>query len=253
MIFLIFLIIGLAVGSFLNVLVYRLHTAEEMISSRSKCPHCQNLIHWYDNIPVLSFILLKSRCRDCKQKISWQYPLVEIATGLLFALIGWKFFSAESIESWISTVFYLFIVSSLITIFIYDWLYMEIPSPVLWVSIFITFVFNLWTGYTYGGDLAALAAFTFFFCLSFFSKEKWMGMGDAYLVILLGLFLGWPQILLAVFLSFLLGSVYGITLILLKLKDIKSAVPFAPFLILGTFIAWFFYEPIIYWYFGLFI
>lgn len=266
----IFFISGLIVGSFLNVLVYRLNIAENFFWDRSRCPHCKAQIRWYDNIPVISFVLLKFRCRDCKEKISWQYPIVEIFTGVIFALIGWKFFVLVDTASWLPTAYYLFISASLITILVYDFLYLEIPSSVLWTSIFLAIVFglymdgmslwnlesntlNLLDTKIYPGVLSAVVAFVFFFSLSFFSREKWMGMGDAYLVILLGLILGWPEILLALFLAFFLGAVYGIIMLVMKKKKMKSQVPFAPFLVLGTLIALFFYAPIISWYLSLFI
>jgi prepilin signal peptidase PulO-like enzyme (type II secretory pathway) len=140
---------------------------------------------------------------------------------------------------------------------------MEVPGLVLWPAIGWVIAFNLvfdwnWsdsgTGIlgsaTYSGILAAFAAFIFFFLMVAISKEKWMGMGDAYLVILLGLILGWPQILLALLLAFTIGALVGIILIILKKKKMESQVPFAPFLVLGTFIALFFYNAIAGWYFG---
>ena len=270
MFILIFFIFGLIIGSFLNVLVYRIHTAEELFWDRSKCPHCKKQIRWFDNIPLISFVILKFRCRDCQKRISWQYPTVEALTGFVFALIGWKFFNLADTSSWSLTAFYLFIISSLIIILVYDFLYLEIPGSVLWVSIFIAIVFGLYTDGNnflnlennavnlldtkiYPGVLASTIAFVFFFSLSFFSKEKWMGMGDAYLVILLGLILGWPEILLALFLSFFAGSFYGIIMLINKKKKMKSQVPFAPFLVLGTLATLFFYEPITNWYFSLFL
>lgn len=265
----IFFITGLIIGSFLNVVVYRLKIAESFFWSRSHCPHCKNNIRWYDNIPVISFTLLRAKCRDCQKKISWQYPLVEIGTAVVFALIGAKFFVFEDLFSWLVAFYYLFIASSLVAILVYDWLYMEIPMIILWVAIAISAAFNLFSDYynyvslsgtagsvwnlaTHSGILAAVAAFLFFFLLSVKSNEKWMGMGDAYLAILLGLFLGWPKIFLALFLAFFIGSVYGIILIVLKKKNLKSQVPFAPFMVAGTFISLLFYAPIINWYFSLF-
>jgi prepilin signal peptidase PulO-like enzyme (type II secretory pathway) len=159
----------------------------------------------------------------------------------------------------------------LIVIFAYDWLYMEIPSIVLGSGVILAVAFNLWAdnvsflsntstfsslaifeGLTYSGTLAAFLSFIFFFFLVAVSREKWMGMGDAYLVIFLGLILGWPKIILAIFLSFFIGSVFGIALIIIKKKKLKSRVPFAPFLILGTIITLFFYNLITQWYFSLF-
>ncbi len=267
----IFLLLGLAIGSFLNVLVYRLRFAEEFLWDRSKCPHCQHMIRWYDNVPLLSFILLKFRCRDCKEKISFQYPLVEIFTGIIFALIGYFFFNLENTATWLTTFYYLLISGALIAILVYDWLYMEIPGEVLWVAISIAIAYNLqadWASFgnisslggagilgvrTYAGALAAFGAFLFFFLLSTLSREKWMGMGDSYLVILLGLFVGFPEILLALFLAFFLGSIYGIIMIVIGKKKMKSQLPFAPFLVMGTFVTLFFFEQIMTWYLGLFL
>ncbi len=266
MILLIFLILGLLVGSFLNVVVYRLRTAEDLIVDRSRCPHCKTVIAWYDNIPVLSFILLKFRCRNCKQRISYQYPLVEIFTGLIFAFIGYRFFSPTDATTWATAIYYLGIASFLIVIFVYDILYMEIPGLVLWPSIGWTVAFNLFFDWsrtdfgnnvfnlaTYSGVLGAFIAFMFFFLLVAISKEKWMGMGDAYLAILLGLILGWPAILLGLMLAFAIGAVVGVIMIASKKKNMQSQIPFAPFLVAGTLIAMFFYAPIINWYFSLFL
>lgn len=239
--------------------------SERLFFDRSKCPHCGKVIFWYDNIPVISFILLKFKCRNCKKKISWQYPLVEIFTGFLFAAVGTTYFNPSDTTSWAPTIYLLGVAASMIAIFVYDMLYMEIPVIILWPSIFWALVFGFFFGMNkigvsenminltfFSRFLAAAASFAFFFFLSKVSKEKWMGMGDAYLAIFLGLVLGWPQIISALFLAFFLGSVYGIILILAKMKTMKSQVPFAPFLVLGTLITMFFYKPIINWYVGLF-
>lgn len=270
MIILIFLILGLIVGSFLNVVVYRLNVAETLVMDRSKCPHCKTVISWYDNIPVISFILLKFRCRNCQEKISFQYPLVEIFTGLVFALVGYRYFSLNDTTTWATAIYYLGVVSFLITILVYDFLYMEIPGLVLWPAIGWAIAFNLFfdwgnpggiggqggvgvlDSFVYSGTLAAFAAFLFFFLMVAISKEKWMGMGDAYLVILLGLILGWPNILLGLMLAFSIGAISGLVLMALKKKKMSSQIPFAPFLVLGTFIAMFWHGPIVDWYMNLF-
>lgn len=246
-----FFIFGLIIGSFLNVVVYRIREVESLMG-RSKCPHCGEKIRWYDNIPLLSFILLKGSCRDCQKKISWQYPLVESLTGIIFILVGWKFFEIVDFRSWYLTSYFLILVSFLLAILIYDFLYMEIPSVVLWPGIILALIFNAYLDWelrptlsfyhsaSLSGILAAGGAFLFFFSISYFSKEKWMGMGDAYLAILLGLILGWPYILLALLLSFSIGSIYGIILVINKKKTMKSQIPFAPFMVLGAFIVIFF-------------
>ena len=260
----IFLIFGLIIGSFLNVVVYRLRVAEDVLG-RSYCPNCKGKIAWYDNIPLISFILLKFQCRKCKKKISWQYPLVEALTGVTFALIGWKFFNLNDPQSFLITFYYLGIISFLVAIFVYDWLYMEIPSLILWIGGIWTIVFSIYFDLNhaekitsifqldiFSGILAAGIAFLFFFSLVYFSKEKWMGMGDALLVIFLGLFLGWPEILLALLLAFNLGAFFSIFLVIFQKKTLKSQVPFGPFLVLGSILTIFFYGIITEWYFGLY-
>jgi len=260
----IFFLLGLIIGSFLNVVVYRLQVAETLLG-RSYCPHCKIKIAWYDNIPLISFVLLKFQCRKCKKKISWQYPLVEFFTGVIFALVGWKFFNLVDTQSYLPTFYYLGIVSFLIAIFVYDWLYMEIPSIVLWVGGIWTIAFNIYFDLIktdkilsvlqvgiFSGMVAAAVAFAMFFSLVYFSKEKWMGMGDALLVIFLGLFLGWPQIILGLFLAFNLGAIYSIFLLLVKKRTLKSQIPFGPFLVLGSILTIFFYDIIITWYWGLY-
>ncbi|NTU67185.1 MAG: prepilin peptidase [Candidatus Moranbacteria bacterium] len=258
-----FLVLGLSIGSFINVLVYRLRVAES-IMGRSFCPHCRNKVAWYDNIPLVSFVLLRFRCRNCKERISWQYPLVEALTGIIFLAIGSKFFSFDDMYSWFLTGYYFFISASLISIVAYDMLYMEIPSIVLWVATAFALAFNFLfdiekgqllsfaNGLTLSGLAASAAAFAFFFSLSKFSKEKWMGMGDAYLVILLGFIVGWPEILFALFSAFSIGAICGIILILFKKKKMESQLPFAPFLVLGTLLTLFFYQAVMDWYLGLF-
>lgn len=258
----IFFLSGLIIGSFLNVVVWRIRTAESILG-RSHCRHCKKQIRWYDNVPVLSFVLLKARCRECGEKISWQYPLVELLTGLVFAVAANQFLDLSDPNNWAMFGLLLIILSALVVIFVYDILYMEIPNLVLWPAVVLALAGNLmldhgqvlasfWESNFVSGLIAAAGAFILFFALSYFSKEKWMGMGDAYLVVLLGLLLGWPRILLGLFLSFTIGAVYGIILVGLKKKKMESQLPFAPFLVIGTVIALFYYVPIINWYLGFF-
>jgi prepilin signal peptidase PulO-like enzyme (type II secretory pathway) len=252
----IFFILGLIVGSFLNVVVYRLNVAETILG-RSKCPQCKKQIRWYDNVPLLSFVLLKARCRDCAEKISWQYPLVELLTGVLFAVVGSLFFSLQDSATWIPTAYFLVLLSALIIIAVYDALYLEIPGIVLWPAIGWVVAFLLFQDWgmakiasplalaTYSGLIAAFGAFLFFFALSAGSGERWMGEGDAYLAILLGLALGWPKILPAFLLSFTLGAAVGVLLIVFQKKNLKSQLPFAPFFVTGAILALFWGSQII--------
>jgi leader peptidase (prepilin peptidase)/N-methyltransferase len=246
---LIFFLFGLIIGSFLNVVVYRLELAESLMG-RSHCPHCQKQIRWYDNVPLLSFILLGAKCRDCEGKISWQYPVMEFFTGVVFALVGYAFFQPLSFQSWGETAFYLAIFSVMLVIFLYDFKFMEIPMLVLWIGVAITMGYYLvfdWQNFVpelglmnlrlFSGILAGGGVFLVFFLLSALSKEKWMGMGDAYLALLIGLTARFPLILFALLLAFTIGAIFGIILIALKKKTLQSQVPFGPFMVLGCFLA----------------
>jgi prepilin signal peptidase PulO-like enzyme (type II secretory pathway) len=251
-------IFGLLVGSFLNCIIFRLRKKQGFLKGRSYCPHCKHSLAWYDLIPVLSFIILRRRCRYCQKPISYQYPLIEFVTGVLFVLIFWNL----ALDIWhldFLILFYLiFITSFLIIIFVYDLKYFIIPDKILYPAIIISLACRLYEALIFNDKLsiinyliAALGAPLFFLLIYLVSKGKWLGFGDVKLGILLGLILGWPKILLALFLSFLIGGIMGIGLIIFLKKKLKSEVPFAPFLITGTFIALFWGEYIINWYLSL--
>lgn len=244
----IFFIFGLIIGSFLNSVVYRLHAVESLLE-RSHCPHCKKKIRWFDNIPLLSFIILAAKCRDCGEKISWQYPVTEFLIGVVFVLIGNYFFSSYDSSSWLLVGYYMVVFSLLAIIFIYDLKYMEIPMVILWIGVAVTAVYFLaadWQSFstalslldlrTVSGVLGGLVAFMFFFALAAYSKETWMGYGDAYIGMLIGFIVGWPNVIWTLMLSFAIGAIISVGLILLRKKTMKSQVPFAPFLIVGTFL-----------------
>lgn len=246
--FIIFFIFGLIIGSFLNAVVYRLNAVESLME-RSHCPHCKKKVRWFDNVPLLSFILLSAKCRDCGEKISWQYPVVEAITGIIFALIGNYFFNLSDVSTWALTAYYLAVFSILMVIFVYDFKYMEIPMVALWLGVGISlvyFIFSDWQNFgsavsildfrTISGLLGGLVAGGFFYALAAYSKETWMGYGDAYLGLLAGLVVGWPNVLSALMLSFTIGALISVGLIAVSKKTMKSQVPFAPFLITGVFL-----------------
>jgi len=243
---------GLAVGSFLNCLIYRLKTGESFLKGRSYCPHCKQVLNWPDLIPVLSFLILKGKCRYCSQKISLQYPLVELATGILFVLI---------INYQLSIINLLF-ACFLIIIFVYDLKHYIIPDKVIYPAIGLALLYQLFRildlGFVSNFEfrisnfqilinplLSALLASTFFFLIVLISKGKWLGVGDIKLAFFMGLFLGWPNILVALFLAFFIGAIIGIGLIISGKKTLKSEVPFGPFLVTGTLIALFWGQNII--------
>lgn len=241
---------GLIIGSFLNVLVLRSET-EETLGGRSHCPKCSALIHWYDNIPLLSFLWLRGKCRSCQTPIAWQYPLVELGTGLSFVLVGATLLKEHSfsLEQGLVLLALLFTTSLLIAIVVSDLRTMEIPLVFLWLSVIgaglatvllpIFFHFEgasfwgaAWMKHLISGALAA----GLFAALVFGSRETWMGRGDIWLAGVIGLLVGLKNLLFTFTLSFLLGAVVGVGLLFFGGKQLKSQIPFAPFLVLGFFL-----------------
>ena len=260
-------VFGLVAGSFLNCVIYRLHTKEGFIISRSYCPKCRHKLAWYDLIPLFSFIALKGRCRYCGQKISWQYPLVELTTGLLFILTfnqfsifpkgnSSVFYSAGNFQ-FLNLIYYLIISCFLVIVFVYDLKYYIIPDRVIYPAIAIALIFN--SQFLISSQfpifkssiLSALGASAFFLAIILISRGQWMGLGDFKLAILMGLFLGFPNILVALFLSFFIGAIIGTGLIIFKRKSFRSEVPFGPFLVTGAFIALFWGQSLVNWYLSL--
>ncbi|HUW71910.1 MAG TPA: prepilin peptidase [Candidatus Humimicrobiaceae bacterium] len=244
---------GLAVGSFLNCIIYRLETDQSFLKGRSFCPHCRHTLSWQDLIPLLSFFILRGKCRYCQRPISFQYPLVELATGLVFVLI-FNFQPIFSLSQFVSTL-YLFIISCLlIIIFVYDLKHYIIPDKVVYPAISIALIYSLqlliskqFPTFNYL-ILSAIGAAAFFLAIVLISRGKWMGVGDIKLAFLMGLVLGWPNIAIALFSAFLIGAIIGIVLIILAKKTFKSEVPFGPFLVTGTFLALFWGQEIINFY-----
>lgn len=246
---------GLVIGSFLNCVIYRLGEKKSFLRGRSFCPKCKKKLAWHDLIPVLSYLLLRGRCRYCKKTISLQYPLVELGTAILFVLVFKSSFPFISFFSFLSFIYYLFISSILVVIFVYDLKHFLVLDKVIFPAIALALLYNLFDvhGLIYSLLPAACGASLFFFVIFFISKGKWLGFGDVKLAFFLGLILGIPGILIGLFLSFLIGAIIGIGLIILKGKNLKTEVPFAPFLVLGTFIALFWGKEVINWYISLII
>ena len=278
---------GLAMGSFLNAVVYRLQKGESFLLApsetrkgfssffeRSYCPKCEYELGWQDLIPLASFIFLKGKCRYCKEKISWQYPLVELITGLIFLAIGFRnsnllFYGNNTLWIW-STFFDIAIAGFLVIIFLYDLKHFIIPDVVIYPAIIVAFVYRLCEIFGFGNQiwpegigitfltllsdpiLSAFGASAFFLFIVLISRGKWMGIGDIKLAFLMGLFLGFPEVLVALFSAYCLGAIIGVGLIILGKKSLKSEVPFGPFLATGTLIAFFWGPEIIRWYLNFF-
>jgi len=239
---------GLEVGSFLNCVIYRLYTGESFLKGRSYCPHCKHILSWQDLIPIFSFLILKGKCRYCQKPISWQYPLVELSTAILFLFIFQRSFGGD----WVSVLFNWVITAFLIIIFVYDLRHYIIPDKIIYPAIGIAFLYQLFESWNLKSNLnpllAAFGAAAFFLFIVLISKGRWMGVGDIKLAFFMGLFLGFPNILVALFFAFFIGAIIGIGLIISGKKTLKSEVPFGPFLVTGTFITLFFGNQIINWY-----
>mgnify|MGYP003393724366 FL=1 len=231
-----FFLLGTIIGSFLNVVILRYNTGVS-ITGRSGCFSCGKKLEWYELVPILSFLFLRGKCSKCNTKISWQYPLVELVTGLLFVF------------SFQYGFYYLFIFSLLIVITVYDLRHKIIPDGLVFTFIGLAFLKLFY--YTNILDfLAGPILFVPFFLLWYLSKGKWMGFGDAKLAIGIGFFMGFVGGVSSIILGFWIGAMagllwIGISAMFGKHIGMKSEIPFAPYLILGMLITFFFHINVI--------
>lgn len=266
-------IFGSVIGSFLNCLIWRLHKGES-IMGRSYCPKCKHQIAWYDNVPILSFIILGGKCRYCGKKISWQYPVVELVTGILFvvSLVAnlsqvvfaefpnfqfpiSNFQIISNFQNSILTSHFLlltcrdwFLIAVMIIIFIYDLRWYLILDIVTLPACLVVFILNLFIGFTWQNLLISGIIGSSFFLIQFLiSRGKWIGGGDVRLGLLVGFALGWPNVILAIFLAYIIGSLVGIGLIVAGQKKWSSKLPLGTFIALSTVIILFFGKYILSW------
>ncbi|MBT4124435.1 MAG: prepilin peptidase [Candidatus Pacebacteria bacterium] len=238
---------GTAVGSFLNVLIYRSMRGQDWVRARSVCEHCKKKIPWYENIPLFSYLFLKGKCSKCQAKIGLVHPLVEGMTGILFLwwyFAGFVFFKITAAPLlYVQPAFWLFVAVIFVVIFITDLKYMIIPDWTVALLTIGTLAYRfalLYKGEMQFRDFGFSLLWTFclvsfFFSLWFFTKGKGFGFGDVKLAIPLGLLLGsWQRILVAIFGSFVIGALVGVFLILIKKKKFGQTLPFGPFLLLST-------------------
>lgn len=225
---------GLALGSFLNVVIDRIENLKSILKGRSYCNFCRHKLAWYDLIPIISFIWLNGKCRYCGKPIAWQYPAVELASGLLLVEIIWQFgFN-------LSSYLLIFLTLFLIPLFAIDLKSMLVPDILSYPAVLIAFLFGLSSyrisdiilGLLLGAGVLAL--------IVLMGRGKWMGTGDIVLGGILGFATAYPLIFLSLPLSFVLGAIVSLVLLGLKLKTMKDPVAFGPFLILSLYISLFF-------------
>lgn len=252
-------ILGALVGSFLNVVILRLpSTGASIVFPASHCPSCKTPIHWYDNIPILSFILLRGHCRACDKTISWQYPLVELSMALLSLALFARFFlplvSHANVYQLVAIFFgYFFFCAALLTIIFIDLHHQIIPDVISLPGIVIGFAFSFvnpfvpWVdsaiGLLAGGGSLYAVALGYYLI----TKKEGMGGGDIKLLAMIGAFLGWQSLAFVIFCSSLLGSIIGIGAMIKQKKGGKTVIPYGPFLAIAALLYLFFREEILFW------
>ena len=239
---------GMCVGSFLNVCIYRVPSGKSIVSPASACPVCAKPIHWYDNIPVISYILLRGRCRNCKTRISIRYPIVEMLCGLLAMTIWMRSYAI------VPALIYFGFAAALLVITFIDIDHRIIPDIITLPGIPLGFLASLilpelkWSDSLIGigvggGSLLAIA-----WGYRFFTGKDGMGGGDIKLLAMIGAFLGWKGVVFTIMASSLIGTLVGLILMVRAGKGIKMAVPFGPFLAMGAIIHLFFGPQLMAWY-----
>ena len=246
------LLVGLAVGSFLNVVIHRVPRGESVVRPRSRCPGCGQAIRAFDNIPVLSYLLLGGRCRSCKARISPRYPLLELLTGALFlaCYVRW----GVSLSTLGAALF----CALMIALAAIDIEHFLLPDRLTLPGIVLGLALSSWLEWTtlpasvLGAGLGAGVLLALFYVWLWVRKEEGMGLGDVKMIALIGAFLGWKGMLLCLFLSSLLGAVVGLGLMLVQGRDLKTKLPFGTFLAAGALVTLFFGPPILARYLALF-
>ena len=244
---------GLAIGSFLNVVIWRVPRKLSVVRPPSHCPQCETPIRPSDNVPVVGWVRLSGKCRDCGNPIPIRYPLVEAGCGVLFAVVAVRFGWSWALPA------YLVLTAALLAISLIDLEHFIVPDRITGpLTVAALALLGLaaaadGTGWRYGRALLGGLAFFAFLLLLNLLYPRGMGMGDVKLSFSLGLYLGWlgwGQVFLGGFLAFLLGAVVGVALIATGVKGRKDFVPFGPFLALGTLITILWASPILHWYTG---
>ncbi|NLW03055.1 MAG: prepilin peptidase [Clostridiaceae bacterium] len=239
-------LLGLCIGSFLNVCIYRIPMEKSIISPPSQCTGCGTRLTFRDLIPVLSYIMLRGRCRYCNARISPRYLLIELLTGFVYVIVYLRY--GISVE----TLALLYLFSILLAVFFIDLEHMIIPNGLVLLGMAggaLVMVYNLFVPFSlyqpsrwYTPLIGMVSASGILFAIALvglliYRNDGAMGMGDVKLFIPIGMFLGWKLALLSLFISVMLGGITSIVLLVLKVVKRKSAIPFGPFIVAGSFIA----------------
>lgn len=243
-------LLGLVIGSFLNVCIGRLPAGESVVSPGSRCPSCRKPIAWYDNLPVLSYLMLGGRCRNCGARISWRYPLTEMATAVLFVVQGLAW--GDDLPMLASRLVF---TSMLIVLFGTDIETQRLPNVITLPGIIVGFVFSVFVppglidcliGAALGAAILGLIRWGW----KRATGVEGMGLGDVKMIAMIGAFLGWRQVWVVLFLSSVVGAVIGIALTVAGGKTMQSRLPFGTFLALAALIASLVGSELLEWYLG---
>lgn len=248
-------IFGAAIGSFINCLVWRQNNNMKVVNARSQCVHCGRQLSWWENIPIFSFLFLRGRCRTCKKKIPAYYFVNEFFCGVLFVFIYWTVLVHFN-DSWLRFARDVVFISFLVVIFFGDMLYREIWPSVVWPAAIFGFLYNwLFLGVPASSMLIGLVVGGGFFLAQYaISRGRWIGGGDVRMGVMMGVWLGFPAIIAAIFMAYFLGG-FGATLLLVSKKkkwNASAQIAFGPFLAIATIWALYHGEKSINWIMSLF-
>jgi len=242
-------VFGAIIGSFLNVVIYRLPRGQSLSYPPSRCRNCNYSLRWFDNVPIVSWLWLRGRCRKCGVAVSWQYPIVEFVTAALFVLVAWLTPMGPLLFA------RLLLVCILVALFGIDLEHQILPNSITLPGIVVGLIFSAVAppglkdaiiGVLVGGGvLYAIAAGYYLW-----RREEGMGMGDVKMLAMIGGFLGWKAVLVTLVLSSFSGAIIGVLLLSLQKGDMKFALPFGTFLALGALAAMLVGDPLIAWYVG---
>ena len=238
---------GLCFGSFLNVVIFRLPLGQSLSRPPSRCPACGYTLRWRDNVPILSWVWLGGTCRQCRARISMQYPIVELVTALLFVTVVWLTPPGPLVFS------RLIFVCVLIALFGIDLEHQILPNTITLPGIAVGFIFSFitppgWQSSLVGIVLGAGILYGIAAAYYLWRREEGLGMGDVKMLAMIGAFLGWKAVLVALVLSSFSGALIGVTLIAAQRGGMRLALPFGTFLALGAIVAMFAGDPLLAWY-----
>ena len=242
-------LLGLVIGSFLNVCIYRIPRNLSIVSPRSRCTACGHELAWYENLPVVSYVVLRGKCRSCGAPFSVMYPLVELTTAAVFEAGYWWYGPTPLLAV------RLLFACAMIVLFVIDLQHKILPNEITLPGIVVGLVLSGITGPGWSSSLIGIAvgAGTLFAIAEVYYRirgEEGLGMGDVKMLAMIGAFLGWKMVLLTLVLSSISGSIVGVAILLVKKESLKYALPFGTFLAIGALISAVAGDALLMWYFG---